>query len=160
MAGLRHPTELEKIVSGQKAADDLNGIALSTTQPLQPLPAEGGIRTPGSYRNNMTKEHPPTAPNTSFCFRLGQQSPGQSARPYQCAFALPRGSTSGVEPATAPHLERRKARLRHPSGNIFLSALSGNSGQLAAGVSTAARATEGESNPKRGLRRSPFSPAK
>lgn len=74
------------------------------------------------------------------------------ARPVGAAlpiaqFALPRGSTSGVEPATAPNLERRMARLRHPPGNVLSEINPQNSGQQAAGVSTAAEATEGDSNP-------------
>ncbi len=85
MAGLRHPDGKEKQhqVLGQKSGESLHGIALLTTQPLPLSPAEEGFEPPVPVRYNLTKEPSPTAPNTHSCFRLGQRTPGQLARPYQ-----------------------------------------------------------------------------
>jgi hypothetical protein len=57
-----------------------------------------GTKPDVTGRSSASLRHP----IQTFCFQTGKQAPGQLARPYLCAFALPRGSTSGVEPATAP----------------------------------------------------------
>lgn len=115
MAGLRHPAGFGIATMGQKAAGDLNGIALLTTQPLQPRTTEGGIRTPGSYRNNMTKEHPPTAPNAIFCFQLSPKIRGNRRQACQPQTKPRRGNrTRETARGAILSTKRSNARLTAP----------------------------------------------
>ena len=74
--------------------------------------------------------------------------------------ALPRGSTSGVEPATVPWFGAKEGQTTAPFRKRKNMASSKYSGQQAAGVSATAEATTGDSNPSYCFRRSSFLPAK
>lgn len=76
----------------------------------------------------------------------GYRRPASRYGPTVTHYARPCGSTSGVEPATIPGEGEERPGYGTQLETWFL-IYSENSGQQAAGVSTIAEATEGDSNP-------------